>query len=86
MAKDDDFLTRARPWQAQSEATCPVDPEQKKFIESSMLWLADQFGRNVARREIAAPRRGLLSAGLPSRAGSDPQSRAAGRGADGCRP
>ena len=54
MPKGDDFLTRARPWQPQSEATCPVNAEQKKFIESSMLWLADQFGRDVARREIAA--------------------------------
>lgn len=55
MPKDDDFLTRERPWRAQSEAACPVDPEQKRFIESTMLWLADQFGRDVARRGIAAP-------------------------------
>ncbi|MFL6112424.1 MAG: hypothetical protein ACJ786_13870 [Catenulispora sp.] len=36
-----------------------MNPQQKRFIETHMLWLADQFGRDVARREIAVPGSGF---------------------------
>lgn len=55
MPKDKDFLTRRRPWQKQDEDTCPVDDEQRAWIEDRMLWLSDQFGRLSAQGELAIP-------------------------------
>lgn len=53
--KDKDFLTQPRPWQKKDEDTCPVNDEQKTWIENQMLWLCDQFGRQIAQGELAIP-------------------------------
>lgn len=53
--KDKDFLTHRRPWQKQDEDTCPVDDKQKRWIEDRMLWLSEQFGRQIAQGELAIP-------------------------------
>lgn len=53
--KDKDFLTQPRPWQKQDVDTCPVTEKQRTWIEHEMLWLADQFGRQIAQGELAVP-------------------------------
>jgi hypothetical protein len=49
-------------WARPIEATCPVDPERKSWIEQKMLWLRDQFGVEAARGEIALPARAFYPA------------------------
>jgi hypothetical protein len=50
------------PWERRVEATCPVDPGRKAWIERKMLWLRDQFGLEAARGEIALPARAFYPA------------------------
>lgn len=50
------------PWARPTEATCPVDPERKAWIEQKMLWLRDQFGVEGARGEIVLPGRSFYPA------------------------
>lgn len=50
------------PWARQVEATCPVEPKRKAWIERKMLWLRGQFGVEAARREIALPARAFYPA------------------------
>ncbi|MBR7838603.1 hypothetical protein KDL01_35375 [Actinospica durhamensis] len=51
-----------RPWERRTDATCPVDPQRKAWIESKMIWLRDQFGVEAARGQIALPGRALYPA------------------------
>ena len=61
MSSDGDGFPRPA-WARQAEATCPVGPEQKAWIESKMLWLADQFGVQAAQGDIALPNRAFYPA------------------------
>ncbi|TDT97535.1 hypothetical protein EDD99_5683 [Streptomyces sp. 846.5] len=44
-----------RPVAVPPPPTCPVPPERQAWIESSMLWLVQEFGRAAARRQVALP-------------------------------
>jgi hypothetical protein len=42
-----------RPWSA--DAGCPVGLVQQIWIETSMHWFIDQFGKDVALGEVVLP-------------------------------
>jgi hypothetical protein len=45
-----------RPWSKDANTDCPVGPDSQAWIESSMLWFVDQFGKDAALGEVALPR------------------------------
>jgi hypothetical protein len=53
---------RAKPWvpDEDEDAKCPVGLVQQAWIESSMLWFVDQFGREVVMRDVVPPTRDFL--------------------------
>jgi hypothetical protein len=45
---------------ADEDAKCPVGLVQQAWIESSMLWFVDQFGKDVVMRDVVPPTRDFL--------------------------